>query len=187
MDASSFWLHCVAVAVLSERLSVELRVRRPELTFTAGLLHDVGKLAIGAFVAEASAEILPRVRQGGMSFVSAERAVLGVDHAQVGAAVAESWKLPPAIADVTRGHHAPAEAPAGADRLLVDLVHVADALAHSLGMGVDVGEMARQVDAATEARLGIKARRLEHVAGESLEEIRDLERQFAPAGAGGGR
>jgi putative nucleotidyltransferase with HDIG domain len=187
IDASSFWQHCIAVAVLSERLSAELRVRRPDLIFTAGLLHDLGKLAIGAFVAEASGEILLRVRQGGISFASAERAALGVDHAEVGAALAEWWKLPPAVADVSRWHHAPAEAPETADRLLVDLVHVADALAHSLGMGADVGEMARKVDAATEARLGIRSRRLEHVAGESLEQIRELERQFAPAGAGGTR
>lgn len=184
--ASAFWLHCVAVGVLSERLSGELGVKRPDLTFTAGLLHDLGKLAIGIFVADASGEILARTRQGGMSFVAAERVVLGVDHAEVGAEVAQAWKLPAAIADVSRWHHEPGRAPDGADRLLVDLVHVADALAHSLGMGADVGEMARAVDPATEARLGIRARRLEHVAGESLEEIRELERQFAPAAAGGG-
>ena len=65
--------------------------------------------------------------------------------------------------------------------MLVDLVHVADALAHSLGMGTDIGEMARTVDTGTETRLGIRARRLERVAGESLDEIRDLARQLAPA------
>ena len=186
MEASSFWTHCVAVAVLSERLSTELGVRRPDLTFTAGLLHDVGKLAIGVFVADSSSEILSRTREGGMTFVSAERAVLGVDHSQVGATVAEAWKLPPAIADVSRWHHSPNETPDKADRLLVDLVHVADALAHSLGLGADVGEMARKVDPATEARLGIRARGLERVASASLDEIRSLAQEFAP-GAGGTR
>lgn len=184
VEASSFWLHCVAVAVLSERLSVELDVRCPDLTFTAGLLHDLGKIAIGVFVAGESAEILSRTRQGGMAFVAAEREVLGLDHAQVGGTVAQAWNLPPAIADVARWHHAPGEAPETADRLLVDLVHVADALAHSLGMGTDVGEMSRKVDAGSEARLGIRARRLEHVASESLEQVRELARQFVPAPGG---
>jgi putative nucleotidyltransferase with HDIG domain len=185
VEASAFWMHCVAVAVLSEKLSGELGVRRPELTFTAGLLHDVGKLAIGAFVADSSSEILSRTREG-VPFVSAEREVLGTDHSQVGAAVAEAWNLPPAIAEVSRWHHSPNETPEGANQLLVDLIHMADALAHSLGMGADVGEMARKVDPATEGRLGIRARGLERVASESLEEIRSLAQEFAP-GAGGTR
>ncbi len=184
VEASAFWLHSVAVAVLSERLSGELGVKRPDLTFTAGLLHDVGKLAVGAFVEGASAEILARVRGGGLTFVSAEREVLGVDHTEVGATVSEAWRLPQAVVDVARWHHAPGETPARADRMLVDLVHVADALSHSLGMGADVGEMARTVDKGTETRLGIRARRLERVAGESLDEIHDLARQLAPASGG---
>lgn len=184
VEASSFWMHCVAVAVLSERLSGELGVRRPDLTFTAGLLHDMGKLAVGAFVAGSSVEILSRTREGGMDFVSAERAVLGLDHSQVGGMVAKVWNLPPAVADVARWHHAPGDAPEAADRLLVDLVHVADALAHSLGMGTDAGEMARKVDPAAEARLEIRARHLERVASESLEEIGELARQFLPSGGG---
>ncbi len=186
VEAPVFWLHSVAVAVLSERLAGELGVKRPDLTFTAGLLHDIGKLAIGAFVEGASAEILARVRGGGLAFVSAEREVLGVDHTEVGAKVAEAWRLPPAVADVARWHHSPGEAPAGEDRILVDLVHAADALSHSLGLGTDVGEMSRTVDLGAEARLGIRARRLERVASESLDEIRDLARQLVPV-AGGDR
>jgi putative nucleotidyltransferase with HDIG domain len=182
VEAHALWLHSVAVAVLSERLSGELRVKRPDLTFTAGLLHDVGKLAIGAFVEGASAEILARVREDGLSFVSAEREVLGVDHAEVGGMVSEAWRLPQAVVDAARWHHRPGEAPTRADRTLVDLVHVADALAHSLGMGTDIGEMARTVDEGTESRLGIRARCLERVAGESLDEIRDLARQLTPSG-----
>ena len=99
---------------------------------------------------------------------------------------AETWKLPPAVADVCRWHHSPNEAPESSDRLLVDLVHAADALAHLLGMGADVGEMARKVDAVVEARLGIRSRGLERVASESLEEIRSLAAEFTP-GAGGTR
>ena len=57
VEAFSFWLHCVAVAVLTERLAAEVGVRRPELTFTAGLLHDIGKLAIGAFVSQSATAI----------------------------------------------------------------------------------------------------------------------------------
>ena len=184
VEASVFWSHCISVAVLSERLAVELNVKRPDLTFTAGLLHDIGKIAISTFVLEEAGDILDRVRSGGLAFVSAEREVLGLDHAEVGAAVAAAWSLPTAVADVARWHHEPGGAPASSDRALVDLVHVADALAHAMGLGTDVGELARKVDSGAELRLGVKARRLERVAGGSLDEVRDLAQLFArPGGA----
>ena len=181
IEASAFWLHSVAVAVLSERLAVELKMPRPDLTFTAGLLHDIGKLAIGTFVSQESVEILGRVR-GGLAFASAEREVLGVDHAEVGALVADAWRLPAAMGAVARWHHAPDDVPEGVDRPLVDLVHAADGLAHALGLGADVGELARQIAPGTEARLGIRARRLERVAGASLDAIREMAGLFAPRG-----
>ena len=57
---------------------------------------------------------------------------------------------------------------------------MADALSHALGLGADAGELARQVDPTTKAKLGMASRRLETVAGGSLEEIRELARLFAP-------
>jgi putative nucleotidyltransferase with HDIG domain len=173
LDAKAFWLHCVAVAVLSERLAKETRAASPDLLFTAGLLHDVGKLAIATFVAGAAPEILVRARAG-IDFVTAEREVLGVDHCEVGARVAETWKLPPAVASAARWHHQPTAAPEGVDRTLVDLVHAADSLAISLGLGNDVGEMARTVDAGVWRRLGLQVRRMERVAGESLDAVKGL-------------
>jgi len=181
LEASAFWLHSVAVAVLAERLSLQLGLRCPELTFTAGLLHDIGKLAIGAFVADDAPSILIRTR-GGLPFVAAEQAVLGVDHGQVGGLVAEAWSLPPAAAAAARWHHAPGAAPEGAPQALIDLVHVADGLAHTLGLGADAGELARGVDAGVEDRLGFRVRDLEQTAGKSLDEIRELASLFAPGG-----
>ncbi len=183
IEAAAFWLHSVAVAVLSERLAQELGRKRPELTFTAGLLHDAGKLAIATFVSRESTEILGRVR-GGSAFASAERAVLGLDHGDVGGIVAEAWHLPPAVVAASRWHHAPDDVPDDAERGLVDLVHAADGLAHALGLGTDAGEMARQISPGTEARLGIRARRLERVAGASMDAIRDMAGLFAPAQGG---
>ena len=181
LEASAFWLHSVAVAVLAERLSLQLGLRCPELTFTAGLLHDIGKLAIGAFVADDAPSILVRTR-GGLPFVAAEQAVLGVDHGQVGGLVAEAWSLPPAAAAAARWHHAPGAAPQDAPQALIDLVHVADGLAHTLGLGADAGELARGVDAGVEERLGFRVRDLEQTAGKSLDEIRELASLFAPGG-----
>jgi putative nucleotidyltransferase with HDIG domain len=185
VDARAFWGHCVAVAVLAERVALagDRGARRgaPDLLFTAGLLHDLGKLAVAAFVAEGAGAILGRVRSGG-PFAAAEREVLGVDHGEVGALVAEAWALPPPVAWAARWHHAPAAAPEEA-RPLCALVHVADALAHSLGLGADAGELARAIDPEAARLAGASVRTLERVASESLDAIGEMTRAL---GAGGG-
>jgi putative nucleotidyltransferase with HDIG domain len=173
LDAKAFWLHCVGVAVLSERLARDTGARSPDLLFTAGLLHDVGKLAIATFVGQAAPDILVRTRAG-MDFVAAEREVLGVDHNQVGERVAMAWKLPPPVAWAARWHHHPTEAPPEVDRSLVDLVHAADSLAISIGLGSDSGEMARTVDPGVWQRLGLQVRRMETAACECLDAVRGL-------------
>jgi putative nucleotidyltransferase with HDIG domain len=184
MSASDFWRHSVAVAVLAERTAAALKLDRCDGLFTAALLHDVGKLAIASFVASASGEILARSRDG-ETLVRAEHHVLGLDHAEVGAAVAEAWCLPDAAAAAARWHHAPGQAPEGSDRRAVDVVHLADALAHALGLGADVGELARDVDGGASARVALSAQALERVAAESLEEIADLTALLA--GTSGGK
>lgn len=182
VGADVFWQHCIAVAILSERLSVELGLKTPALTFTSGMLHDIGKLAIGSFLMEDSNEILERIRNGEMEFVAAEHAVLGTDHAEVGATIADKWDLPKAIGAAARWHHNPEETPADVDQTLVDLVHAADGLAHSLGYGADVGELSRSMDRKAIERLGIKVQRLEMVACDTLDEIRQVGEAFAPSG-----
>ena len=183
MEARAFWSHCVAVAVLSEKLAVELGRKAPLMTFTAGLLHDAGKLVVGSFLSDQAAEITRELRQPGVPLDEAERRVLGIDHAEIGATVIESWGLPEPIAWAARFHHAPGAAGEGVDGLLVDLVHCADGLAHSLGLGADMAELSRKMQPEVVARLGIKARRLEHVASLSVDAIREMSEMFQqPAG-----
>jgi putative nucleotidyltransferase with HDIG domain len=174
VPADAFWTHCIAVAALSERLAKELGFKAPALTFTAGLLHDAGKLVIGSFLVDESARLASSLHVENTTLVDAEHLVLDTDHTEVGALVVESWDLPPAIGRAARWHHRPSDVPTEADGVLVDLVHASDCLAHSLGFGADVGELSRRVDPRVTERLGIKARRLEHVASESIDQIREM-------------
>jgi putative nucleotidyltransferase with HDIG domain len=179
MDAQAFWTHSIAVAALTERLGREVKAPLPALAFTAGLLHDVGKLAIGSFLCGDAARVRARLDGGRMSFVNAEREVLGIDHAEVGFAVAERWGLPPVIGATARWHHEPAGAPDAEATLLASLVHAADCLAHSLGFGADFGELRREVDRGVSERLDLRASRLERVAGETVADIHEMARLMA--------
>lgn len=174
IDASVFWTHSVAVAVIAERLSKERKLATPMLTFTAGLLHDVGKLVISSFLAVHIEALRTELASGGLSLIDCEQKLLGANHAQIGADLGVAWNLPEEVVKVIASHHAPDSANEGRGDRLVDLVHASDCLSHSMGFGADVGGMHRQVDDAAIARLGLRHIDLEHVASRALPEIEGL-------------
>ncbi|MFH1278928.1 MAG: HDOD domain-containing protein [Candidatus Eisenbacteria bacterium] len=183
INATDFWQHSLAVAALSERLASDLRVQVPDMTFTAGLLHDIGKIAVGAYLQGRPEALGDEARKEGVFLIDAERALMGFDHGEVGETVGEQWSLPPAIVQGARWHHAPGDAPPGADRTMIDLIHAADGLAHALGLGADVGELSRRVDGGVIERLGIGVQRLERVAGETVDDIRAMGELLASGAA----
>jgi len=118
------WLHAVAVAMATKALTMRLRAGDPEEAFTAGLLHDVGRLLLAMRFRDDYWRAV-----GGAGEVEAvdrlEAEHLGIDHAEVGSWVLEAWNLPPSIVELVAQHHAPTPRPglpgllAIADRLVV--------------------------------------------------------------------
>lgn len=125
--------HSIATAIAAEQLSLQLRFPEPEVAFTGGLLHDLGKLVLGTFVAVSVEPILQLAGELGMSFEEAERQVLGIDHAEVGATLLEAWHLPEEIIRVVRHHHAPHTVTEAYHA--VDAVHLADTISRIVGIG----------------------------------------------------
>lgn len=182
MTPAAFFSHCVATAVVAGRITAQRGAGR-DAGFLGGLLHDVGKLAIGAFLEAAGADLRCSLGREGMSLFDAERETLGTDHAQAGALLAEHWALPPVVVSVTRWHHEPDRAPSDAAQV-VDAVHLANALAHAFGFGADVGELRRRPEPSAVRRLGFTLREVEVMASESLEEIVQTTALFTEGMAG---
>jgi putative nucleotidyltransferase with HDIG domain len=182
IQAATFWRHCVAVAVLSERIADDRALSKDCDGFTCGLLHDIGKLVTSAYLARQTGEIMESIWGQRQVFIVAEHQILGADHAEIGAAVAEKWNLPEAVCAVVRWHHSPSRrGERGAEdgeADLVDVVHVADCLAHAFGFGTDIGELSREIDSGAVGRIGAPVRRLEHIVGEAAAEIEDLSAVF---------
>ncbi|NLH49747.1 MAG: HDOD domain-containing protein [Myxococcales bacterium] len=173
LRAADFWRHSAAVAVLAERLARRIGLHKLDFVFTAGLLHDIGKLVIGAFLEEGFAEIRPLLDEESRTFLDAERTILQTDHTVVGELLARHWQLPETIVQTVRWHHEPERGDAPI-RQLNDLVHMANGLAHSLGYGCDTGELSRREDPQAGLRLGLQVRTLEAVAAESAGAIEEM-------------
>lgn len=173
LTAQAVWVHSSTVGALAESLA-RAAGQRQSLAFTAGLLHDIGKLAVGASLAERKREMLRGLGKEDQSMVELEAQLLGIDHGEVGAMLAQRWDLPEGIVQACQWHHRPSDCPVSEHQVLVDLVHVANVMAHSLGFGADVGGMARDLDEEALTRLGLDESKLELVVVESLERAEQL-------------
>ncbi|MFO7726962.1 MAG: HDOD domain-containing protein [Desulfonatronovibrio sp.] len=105
IDMKSFWTHSVAVGILSKRLARGLPDVFPERLFVGGLLHDMGKLIIFKKLAAASAEVITDSQTHLLPLFESERDILGFDHSQAGALVAQGWRLPGFLQEQIGGHH----------------------------------------------------------------------------------
>jgi putative nucleotidyltransferase with HDIG domain len=165
------WRHAVAVSVAAECLADELEPSVRDDAFTAGLLHDVGKLVLGEFVQKRSRRVEGAASKGA-AFDTAEKQVLGVDHAEVGAQILKGWLLPENLVEVVRWHHHPDAL--DPPRRLVDIVHVADVLCISLGFEEGREGLHYELSPAVMKRLGLKPEALERVAMQTLEGVEAL-------------
>jgi putative nucleotidyltransferase with HDIG domain len=165
------WRHCVGVSVATEQLMKRLKLQPSEETFTAALLHDVGKLIMGSFVKEGLKRI-ELLSARGVSFETAELEIIGIDHAEIGAQVLEKWLLPVGLVQVVRWHHKPDRAVRPNTNL--DIVHVADVLCLMLGMGIGREGLGYKPANSAMARLALKATDLEGVASNTLDGVQEL-------------
>lgn len=120
------WDHSVACAVCARILAEKTGYNAREEAFTAGLLHDIGKIVIDQYAPKDSAYIMAKVDEGA-SAKDVENERLGVDHTKIGVWIAERWHLPKTLCAVIEWHHEP-EREAGADSQLLKLVATANAL-----------------------------------------------------------
>lgn len=176
LSPSELWDHLMGVAVVSRRLGKALHPKIPSYTFTAGLLHDIGKVVLGTFGEVDPDPILELVEQEQICLVSAEQRILGIDHAEVGARLLESWNLPAYVSEVVRWHHDPEKDPGQA--VVAGLVHVADALCIQAGIGISVsGHFFRLAEEVLwKARL--ETRVSEEVIAQALAELEGLRDVF---------
>jgi len=131
IDAIKFWEHSAACGVAARMLSKTSGSRYSGEAFTAGLLHDMGKMILNQYFGREFAEIRKKSLEMGLD--AAEIDVLGVNHGMVGAWLAEKWNLPSIISDTIKHHHEPWESEA--DPSFVALVTLADILCHNTNTG----------------------------------------------------
>jgi putative nucleotidyltransferase with HDIG domain len=105
-----FWQHCIGTAILTREVSGAFEVPGDESDYVAGLVHDVGKIAMAAAFPDHFVQIQMRHRERLQDLLEAEREILGLDHTALGALYLRSHGLPEILVDTALCHHDPAQA-----------------------------------------------------------------------------
>lgn len=118
--------HAVGTAMICEKLAESTKNIPRDLAYTAGLLHDIGKVVLDQFVEDAYPLFYRRIQEDGESLIEVEKDVFGITHTEAGARLAKNLTLPEALNEVIRNHHYPENASHSSE--LVHLTYLADLL-----------------------------------------------------------
>jgi len=123
-ERAALWTHLLAVGVASRMIATRTRAEGHANAFLAGLLHDLGIILFEQRRPATFKRVMESL-DGTQPLTDAERAVVGWDHTELGEAVTRNWRLPSAVYDVARWHHAPDDY-AGDHAAVVHVVAVAN-------------------------------------------------------------
>jgi len=133
MSKGGLYHHSISTAIVAEQISKLTGKAAPDIAYTAGLLHDIGKVLLDQYVASAMPLFYKSMVEDGDQLLQAERSLLGITHLEAGARLAELWKFPPALQDAIACHSFPSYS--RNDKTLTHLVYLADLLVSRFDAG----------------------------------------------------
>lgn len=174
--ATDLWEHSVAVALMSQILSRKITGEENPTLYTASLLHDVGKIILGEFVRDELEKITILVLEQHRSFLEAEEAVLGINHADLGGKIAEHWNFPIEIRDAISFHHRP-DLLEKEGKIMPWIVYMADEACLMMGIGSQVEGLAQRAVGELLQKFNLRMRDLERsmvMLSDDLNSAKDL-------------
>lgn len=154
INIENLWKHSIATAALSKFLAGKISDEKPDSIFTAGLLHDIGKVVFLNSFQEEYKRVGEIVAETGGPISDGEIKVFGADHHIIGEWLCKKWKMPEEIRQCVRYHSNPSGAKEEF-RHCVDVVHVANAIAGKILVGYSGDELTPEPESETLERLGV--------------------------------
>ncbi len=133
------YYHSLGCAHITEMLARATEKEDPAKAYTAGLLHDIGKVALDQYVASAYPLFYRDLMEANDNVLSIEQQLLGMDHTRVGSLLARQWSIPPSLEQAIRHHHHPGQAEEFAE--LAAIVYLGDLLMSRFHTGLEVERM----------------------------------------------
>lgn len=156
MEASELWDHSLVTAGLAAKIAEMKKTKTPQdVAFTAGLLHDVGKVILAAFFKKIYRQIAMEMQQNPQArFTELEKKYMGYNHSEIGAYLLKTWNFPAELVEAAVYNYHPEKAKVNPE--LVSIIHIANMVALSGGVGVDAGGMSEALSKTALDNVGLK-------------------------------
>ncbi|MEJ5241909.1 MAG: HDOD domain-containing protein, partial [Anaerolineales bacterium] len=175
-DAEDLWRHSVAVACSCKVIARKKDPGLSDTAYLAGLIHDVGKLILDRFVSEKKAEIDSFLQGENRTLLDAEVHFFNFSHASVAAEICSAWNFPDVISNAIRFHHNPS----GSEKdFLSYLLHLADYLAISFGLGYESDDHLYELEEGTLEFLGVNRSDFSDIVSRISESLQAVSSSFS--------
>ena len=168
LESGSLWQHSLAVAFGSRIIARKKIPKIENSAFSAGLLHDAGKIILDEYVLEKEDEFDLFLKVEGRTFLEAEKKILGFDHAEISSDLCRKWSIPESQCTAIRYHHYPSKSDGSS---LANIVHISDVLAMKSGAGTGFDSMLYEMEEGAFELVGLSDAELEEVVNEMLESV----------------
>ncbi|MBU0969265.1 MAG: HDOD domain-containing protein [Proteobacteria bacterium] len=155
LEQGEMWKYSVSSAMITKIVAAKLGLKNKNTLFTSALIKDIGKIVLEKHVADASEKITHLVKNKKYSFQEAEKKVLGIDHAELGAMIAKIWKFSPRMIKIIRHHHLADESRVS-DREIA-AIYLGDCICMMMGSGVGADGLAYRFKDQAMKSLGVTA------------------------------
>ncbi len=173
----TFWRHSFSVAVVARTIASLAKQPDTEQYFIAGLLHDLGSLIIYSTIPTLATEAITHARRKDSPLYVGERAVLGFDHAMVGAALLRHWNLPEPLIEAVAHHHDLGDSEVNGG--LKAVAHLANVYANALNPALLLYRQPLEPDARAWDSAGIESGELEQAMDDIEKEINEAISAFS--------
>ena len=175
LDSGDLWRHSLAVAFASRLIAQKTQPELENDAFSAGLIHDAGKLVLDKYIYERKEMFHDFMSDGPKTFLHAEKEILGFDHSEIASEICETWKIPKSLITAICYHHNPSRS---SENTLAYIVHVADALALMSGIGTGVDGMLYRMDEKAMEFLGLREEDLSTIIDQTVESVEKIAEQM---------
>lgn len=129
-DIDSFWQHAIRVAVVSRYVAAASKLTTRDDAFTAGLLHDIGKVILATVFTDDLKKILETMNSDGITFFDAEEKLGSCPHTLIGSFLAQRWLLPEPLVKTIQYHHSKVDR--SSQSQLIAIVNMGNRLVHMM-------------------------------------------------------
>lgn len=172
-DRTAFWQHSIGVGVCGQLIAKRLRYAKVEEVLLAGILHDIGKIALDQFAHEEFNKIIATVKEKDIQFREAEELILGCDHSDVGKWMAEKWNFPTSLLEPIGFHHTPDKSHDAA--VITAMIHLSDIICKSQKIGYSGDDKVPALNKKAWDDLGVSKDEVEQIIKELKDEVKKAE------------